>query len=127
MNFKNTYKIEITGVIAWALFSFATIKFIHIYIDTVLSHLLTYGICSLIFLLYFFTYYRSNFGLKKFLFLMLAFNIGFHLLDATYLWLINIREFDYDLGAMITMILADLFLCFFVYLGINKIISRYKK
>lgn len=123
----NTYKIEITGVIAWALFSFAAVRFIPIYIPTKFAHLLTHNICSLVFLFYFFIYYRSEFGIKKFLFLMLAFNLGFHFFNFLYQQLLDIHGYKFELVPIIALILLNLLLCFFVYLIIIKVIKRNDK
>lgn len=123
----NTYKIEITGVIAWIFFSFATVRFIPIYINTKLAHLLTYNICSLLFLAYFFMYYRTEFSTKKFLILILIFNLGFSFLNNTYQWLVYLRKFEFDIETIVATIFINFLLWFPIYFITNQIIKRNRK
>jgi len=122
------YKIEITGVIAWTVFTFGALNLIPIYITSEFIHIKVFLICSVIFLLYLFSYYRSAFSFKKFLVIMLIYNVGFCLLNLPYNHLVYFPAAEFDLSGAVITGLINLTICFVVYSVIKKIIAvRTKK
>jgi hypothetical protein len=130
MNVRRIYtehKIEITGVISWIVFTYGAIILIPIYVTKEFTHVIIYGLCSLLFLLFFFLHYRTKFRFIYFLILILVFNIGFALLQVLYEYLIDLEPPRRDIGDTVELMLADLALCSFFYFVINGIIKQKKR
>jgi hypothetical protein len=74
-----------TGIIAWLLLAFASIKLSVIYASNPkLAYLLAYNISSFVFLVYFIGYFKERFGIKYLLLLVLTYNVGINLLHFIY-------------------------------------------
>lgn len=87
-----------TGIIAWLLLAFASIKLAVIYApNPSLAYLLAYNISAFIFLVYFIGYFKEKFRFGHFLLLAFAYNIGINVLHVLYnaLFLLESPTWEY--------------------------------
>jgi hypothetical protein len=74
-----------TGIIAWLMLAFASVKLAVIYAkNPSLAYLLTYNISSFVFLVYFIGYFKERFGIAYLLLLLISFNTGINALHFLY-------------------------------------------
>jgi hypothetical protein len=88
-----------TGIGAWLLLAFASIKLAVIYArNPALAYLLAYNISAFIFLVYFIGYFKEKFRIGYFLLLAGAYNVGINLLHLLYnrLFLLESPPFEYE-------------------------------
>jgi hypothetical protein len=124
----SNYKVEITGIISWVLFAFGAVKLWGVFLSkTFLPFLLPYNICSIIYLLYFTSYYKPDFGVKKFILLVISFNVGFYLLHFSYFWLVALERIEIPISSLIASFVINAVLCTIVYLIICAIIKNKKQ
>ena len=77
--------ILITGISAWLVLAFATIKLSVLYAhDPKLAYILSYNISSFVFLVYFIGYFKERFVFGYLLLLLAAYNVGINLLHFLY-------------------------------------------
>jgi hypothetical protein len=87
-----------TGIAAWLMLAFATVKLSVLYAENPkIAYVITYNIVAVIYLLYFIGYFKERFGLKYLALLLVLYNVGFHSLQWFYnkLFLISEPAFDY--------------------------------
>jgi len=74
-----------TGILAWLLLAFASLKLSVIYAkNPTLAYLLAYNISSFIFLIYFIGYFKTRFTFKYLVLLVTAYNAGINVLHLIY-------------------------------------------
>lgn len=114
--FARQYKIELSGILAWVLFTFAALRLIDICISQSLwVYFGVYSLCSLMYTWYFSVYYRPHFTFLRFLFIILIFNIGIHLSDFTYDQVVYLREEGMRLAGRIFFAVINLIFSTFSY------------
>jgi RsiW-degrading membrane proteinase PrsW (M82 family) len=123
-NLFDRYKIELTGLGSWAFFTCAAVKFSAIYSHILLVRLSTYSICSIFFLLYFFSFYRSRFEPKKFIILLFCYNFIVQITLLLYSYLFILRPLEFNIPLLVIELLLNLVLLACIYLIVRVIIKR---
>lgn len=88
-----------TGIPAWLLLAFASVKLAVIYArNPSLAYLLTYNIAAFVFLVYFIGYFKEKFGVAHFFLLLGTYNVGINLLHLLYnqLFLLQAPTWEYQ-------------------------------
>ena len=84
-SFSTNMKVISSGLFAWTLFVFSLLKLSIIYTSNPgVSFLITYEVSGVVFLLYFYAYFKNRFSLWYFLSLVVLFNTGLYLLSLIY-------------------------------------------
>lgn len=123
-NIKNDFKVELSGVLSWALLSFSIVKLSLIYSShPILIFLITYNICSIIFLLFFFGFYKERHSFIKHIRLTFFYNVAMLVYDILYneLILIYKTELSYKVAAFIAIFVFNLFLSAIFYFVFKKL------
>ncbi len=127
INFSQDLRAIITGVFAWILLSFASLKLSVIYsLNPGISYLLTYNISSIIFLIYFYAYLKSKFNFKMLILLFVSYNIGIHLFELIYKELFIIYKSELNLTIIFVSVFLNLVIMLIIYFILRKLI-KYSK
>jgi hypothetical protein len=126
--FLKAYKIELSGILAWALFTFAATKLCGVYIHKPFSSLITYNVSAVLALLYFFSYYRQEFSLNKFFIVSLSINILAQSFLVLYNWLLNLSGSgpEFDIAGLFAVLVVNMIVLSLVYSLMRVIVNRKK-
>ena len=118
------YRIEISGLMAWSVFTTSAVKFVPIFLHFQWVTISTFFFCSILFLAYFFIYYRKNFTFKKFFVLNLVFSIGFLVLHYTYSNALYLYSTDIEPAFVFGVLFSNLILSLILYGAIRLFVNR---
>jgi len=120
----SNFKVLTTGLFAWLLFSFGSLKLSVIYApNSLLAYIIIYNITGILFLLYFYSYLRSKFDFKMFLILVILFNISMHLFEYTYQELLIIHRAATNNALIIFSVSTNLVLMVICYAILRRILK----
>jgi hypothetical protein len=101
--------VAITGVIAWLILAFASVKLSIIYApDPAVAYIVSYNVCAVIFLLYFIGYFKQRFTIGWLFALIACYNIGMNVLNFVYDRLFLIYQPPFELERMIASTVVNL-------------------
>ena len=128
LRISKNYILLITGIFAWDILSFSILKLSLIYTSNVLlTYLITYNICCIIYILYFNVYYKVRFNLKILLLLVCFYNVGINLLDFLYNEIILIQKIEFNVALFFISVISNLIISSLLYLFIMLIKKWFKK
>lgn len=112
------------GLFSWILMCFCAVKFSMVYTSSLLTgYFITYNISAIIFLCYFFTYFRHRFNFLLLLLFALLYNVGIHLFLFIYHHSILIHPKPAPFSIIIVTSAVNLIVFVVTYFPLKKIYS----
>jgi hypothetical protein len=125
-SFLTTYKVELTGIPSWGLFTFAASSLATVFISWPFAGLVSYNLCALISLLYFFSYYRRAFTMGKFFIFFAGLSTTNIALHFAYNQLLLLQSPDYPFFSAFLICGLNLLLLGSVYFILSHYIRKRK-
>ncbi len=124
--FKLTPNIQVlvTGVFAWVLLSFSSLKLSLIYAPKpLLAYVLTYNIIAIVYLLYFYGYLKPKFNFIMLMLLFFLYNFGIYFFEFLYIEFIMVYKSSMDIMLKSVNMFINFLIMVITYLVVKKIVK----